>query len=357
MVRTQTSNYQADADTTFWWATVDGDMFDRELDMSFVARALERHDHSANRGVAVARVAAGSIVTASYAAGSVNTAALGDLQVTNPKIAAFAVDNAKLAVGAAVANIGYTPVNKAGDTMSANLAFSTTHTGILLSGAGSGGGTLLRDGLNVQCEFLVQQGVLAVYDKRDNFSLFYINRDTGQILFGPAVVWTSGNDGPGSGLDADLLDSQSSAFYLARANHTGANNADTLDGLDSTAFALVANGVPVGACVAFRTAAEITAAGASWTQDTNFNGRIVVGAGTTFGQTFAQNTHYGSNWTPVTGLTNTTVIASTSPDTGATAGGLNLNPLGHTHPAPTIVGQNAAWLPPMYALVWARKVS
>jgi hypothetical protein len=29
-------------------------------------------------------------------------------------------------------------------------------------------------------------------------------------------------DGAGSGLDADLLDAQSSAYYLARANHTGA---------------------------------------------------------------------------------------------------------------------------------------
>lgn len=38
------------------------------------------------------------------------------------------------------------------------------------------------------------------------------------------VVWHDGNDGPGSGLDADLLDSQSSAFY----QNAGNLNAGTL---------------------------------------------------------------------------------------------------------------------------------
>lgn len=35
-------------------------------------------------------------------------------------------------------------------------------------------------------------------------------------------------DGAGSGLDADLLDGQSGAFYLARANHTGTQTAATI---------------------------------------------------------------------------------------------------------------------------------
>jgi hypothetical protein len=39
---------------------------------------------------------------------------------------------------------------------------------------------------------------------------------TADLLAGILAV-----DGAGSGLDADLLDAQSSAFYLARANHTG----------------------------------------------------------------------------------------------------------------------------------------
>ena len=35
------------------------------------------------------------------------------------------------------------------------------------------------------------------------------------------TVWTSGNDGSGSGLDADLLDGQNSGYYLDPINHTG----------------------------------------------------------------------------------------------------------------------------------------
>lgn len=41
-------------------------------------------------------------------------------------------------------------------------------------------------------------------------------------------------DGTGSGLDADLLDGQSSAFFLARANHTGTQDWSTLTGTPTT---------------------------------------------------------------------------------------------------------------------------
>ena len=37
----------------------------------------------------------------------------------------------------------------------------------------------------------------------------------------PSTVWTSDNDGTGSGLDAGLLGGQLPAFYLQRSNHTG----------------------------------------------------------------------------------------------------------------------------------------
>jgi len=43
--------------------------------------------------------------------------------------------------------------------------------------------------------------------------------------------------GPGSGLDADLLNSQNGAYYLARANHTGTQSYTTITGLGD--FALV----------------------------------------------------------------------------------------------------------------------
>ncbi len=47
-------------------------------------------------------------------------------------------------------------------------------------------------------------------------------------------VWTSTNDGAGSGLDADLLDAQHGAYYLARANHTGTQNWSTITGTPTT---------------------------------------------------------------------------------------------------------------------------
>lgn len=41
------------------------------------------------------------------------------------------------------------------------------------------------------------------------------------VTIGGATIWTSANDGAGSGLDADLLDSHDSTFYTNLANSTG----------------------------------------------------------------------------------------------------------------------------------------
>lgn len=59
---------------------------------------------------------AGTIGTGNIQDGGVETADIKDGAVTTAKIADLGVTNAKMAVGAAVANIGYTPLNKAGDT-------------------------------------------------------------------------------------------------------------------------------------------------------------------------------------------------------------------------------------------------
>jgi hypothetical protein len=71
--------------------------------------------------------------------GSVTTAKLAANSVTTPKIADANVTAAKLAAGAAVANIGYTPTNKAGDTITG--AFGVTGNlsvgGSVSVGAGS----------------------------------------------------------------------------------------------------------------------------------------------------------------------------------------------------------------------------
>jgi hypothetical protein len=85
---------------------------------------------------------------------------------------------------------------------------------------------------------------------------------TGPLTIEGNKVWHAGNDGSGSGLDADLLDGQHGSYYLAAGNLTGivpvarlsgtynidisgrasvaseADNADTLDGKHAGAFAL-----------------------------------------------------------------------------------------------------------------------
>src|SRR3990172_657946 len=55
------------------------------------------------------------------------------------------------------------------------------------------------------------------------------------ILFSKleSTPWHAGNDGAGSGLDADLLDAQSGAYYLARANPPGTQPAATISDFDT----------------------------------------------------------------------------------------------------------------------------
>ncbi len=56
------------------------------------------------------------------------------------------------------------------------------------------------------------------------------------------TIWHSGNDGSGSGLDADILDGQQGSYYLDYNNFTnvpvgsGGTDADTVDGLHASSF-------------------------------------------------------------------------------------------------------------------------
>lgn len=57
-----------------------------------------------------------------------------------------------------------------------------------------------------------------------------------------SLSWHTGNDGAGSGLDADILDGQQGSYYLDYNNFTnvpvgsGGTNADTVDGLHASSF-------------------------------------------------------------------------------------------------------------------------
>lgn len=56
--------------------------------------------------------------------GAIAAANIADGTITEEKIAANAVTSTKLASGAAVANLGYTPANKAGDTFTGGVNVS-----------------------------------------------------------------------------------------------------------------------------------------------------------------------------------------------------------------------------------------
>jgi hypothetical protein len=150
-------------------------------------------------------------------------------------------------------------------------------------------------------------------------------------------VWNDGNDGPGSGLDADLLDGNSSAFYA------------TASGLASAIATAAAGAVPAGAIVGFRNAADLTNAGAGWVAETNLDGRIMVGSGTAGGQTFVPANSYGTSWTA-------TVSGTASATTGGGAvqagGASSSDPQGHTH---SVTG-TVALLPPARAVAYGRKL-
>lgn len=98
-------------------------------------------------------------------------------------------------------------VNKAGDTMTGNLVFA--HTSERPSYSGSIGITFREQIAN-------GQGVKLVYNDFDNYrapaGLILVGEQGGEYFEAPAIyqngykVWDAGNDGSGSGLDADLLD-------------------------------------------------------------------------------------------------------------------------------------------------------
>lgn len=251
-----------------------------------------------------------------------------------------------LAAGAALASLGYTPVNKAGD--------ASTGTQTVVKTLGASGG------LYSVAHLVAQSGdaavnpaeVAAVGFHRVNsnaVALFLDNNGWLRQINSSGTVadfWTTLNDGAGSGLDADTVDGKHA--------------------LDLS---------PVGMIASFATLAELTAAGSSWTRYTAADGRLLVGAGTTFSTTFTEATNYGSNWTPaVTVSVNNGSLAASSSGiaaTGATgflaptAGGTTATPpLDHTHPAPTITlsgsvassGTGATWLPPSRAVIYGRRI-
>lgn len=84
-------------------------------------------------------------------------------------------------------------------------------------------------------------------------------------------------DGAGSEIDADLLDGQHGSYYATAAG---------LAAVEAAAF-------PSGVGAWVRKASEIPT---GFTRESALDGRIPVGAGTTFTVTYVEETNYGSSW-------------------------------------------------------------
>ena len=99
-----------------------------------------------------------------------------------------------------LARLGYTPLNKAGDTMTGPL--KVLHGYI---------GDVYFYNSETQDNIVFRTG-----NATDGYS--YIKMDKFGIYINGYNVWTSGNDGSGSGLDADLLDGKHSSQFFEKSS-------------------------------------------------------------------------------------------------------------------------------------------
>lgn len=117
-----------------------------------------------------------------------------------------------------IARLGFTPANKAGDTFTGNVVASN----------GTGSATLLASG-DVRVDRGNGQGLLTFGGTGTRY--FHYDGTNFHLAGAPLyiagnLVWHSGNDGAGSGLDADLLDGLQAASFLRRETDVWITSSD-----------------------------------------------------------------------------------------------------------------------------------
>lgn len=122
--------------------------------------------------------------------------------------------------------LGYTPVNKQGDVMTdgAGLRYriGSTNVPFMVGKVGAANEGHIYGGTNN--EVIVdanQDGTLKVGPTKAgqiHFGNWVWTRSTGNFTSGTDKIWSSSNDGAGSGLDADLLDGKQGSAYVQSIN-------------------------------------------------------------------------------------------------------------------------------------------
>jgi hypothetical protein len=300
-----------------------------------------------------------------------------------------------------LAALGYTPVNSAGDTMTGDLTLNNTKAlhgkttggvGQWLIGlwsdekiyVGDASQALVLDGTSISLD--VNTSVVGALTVSGNIASSTGNVTAAATISAGANVSATGNVTAGSTVAA-------TGNVTAGGNittTTGTVAGDVVNGVSdvrinntsvSSLFAATGHShgtsgtVPSGLVAMFRTNAAIAS---GWTRETNLDGRIPVGAGTTFTVTYVENTAYGSSWSHAhTAPTHQHSGSSLgiSGNTGgptdinglAAAGGVNLPTTSHTHDAGSldVSGNTAdgggsattsdAWVIPSRAYVFAIK--
>jgi hypothetical protein len=118
-------------------------------------------------------------------------------------------------------------VSKTGDTITGFLSFNANGQGIIFSGGGQ-----IRDDSTTQTAIYANGDKLIVANESGSTTYLDITGSFLKYLGNP--VWTTGNMGPSSGMNADLTDGLHAADMLARSNHTGTQLASTISNLATT---------------------------------------------------------------------------------------------------------------------------
>ncbi|MET3723446.1 gp53-like domain-containing protein [Sphingomonas trueperi] len=109
-------------------------------------------------------------------------------------------------------HLGYTPLNRGGDTATGQVIFNANAAGNSgIAGGGAGEIEVRGNGVGAAMMAFHRPGSFATYVGIDTDNRLKVGGwSLGNVAY---TIWHSGNDGSGSGLDADLLDGHDGAYY------------------------------------------------------------------------------------------------------------------------------------------------